>query len=163
MFNGIMGKLQSKTRPSPSESSRTALMVLDDHLPQPDEDRKIADKAKYLQGYIDSHSYFYHSGPVPESREEILAILDMLFESDTEFTQRMAFYLEKPALRMVSLRIILAKAIFMATDFYGNPETTLLPPEIVSIMSAFRATPRGKESGQSKKSLVVSKTMEINF
>lgn len=148
----IMGNLQSKPRPSHSESSRTTntLTFLDDYLPQPDEDRKISANAKRLQIFIDSHSSWYHSRPVPQSREEILALLqNKLFKSNPEEMQRMAYSLHDTALRMVTLRILIAKVIFMGIDFYGNPETTLLPPGIVSIMSAFQSnTTRSKEGTQ---------------
>jgi hypothetical protein len=36
----------------------------------------------------------------------------------------------------------------MGIDFHGNPDTSLLPQEIVLFMTAFKNTPRLKETAQ---------------
>jgi hypothetical protein len=146
----MMARLRSKKQPSQDERYRTTLMNLDDYLAQPEEDRKIGSKLKLLQNFIDSHAKYYHDKPVALSKEEILALLKKkLFTSDREAAWRLAYDLYHfTSHRETFIRIIISKAIALGIDFHGNPDISLLPQEIVLFMTAFKETPRLKETSQ---------------
>jgi hypothetical protein len=145
-----MAGLKSKKPPSRDEKYRTTLMNLDDYLAQPEEDSKIGSKLKQLQNYIHAHAKYYHDRPVSLSKEEILALLTKrLFKSDREATWRLAYCIfENPSHRETFIRLIISKAICMGIDFNGNADISLLPKEIVLFMTAFKETPRSKETTQ---------------
>ncbi|KUJ24056.1 uncharacterized protein LY89DRAFT_10482 [Mollisia scopiformis] len=135
--------------PTRVESYRTTLMNLDDYLPQPEEDQKIASKVKQLQGLIEAHAiyHYYHDRPLGLETEDIQNLLQKrLFKSDDEeTTRRLASNLLRPSHRATFIRIVIARALVAAIDLHGEPASSLLPKEIVLFMTAFKNTPRLKD------------------
>jgi hypothetical protein len=145
----MIATLGSKKPPSRDENYRTTLMNLDDYLAQPDEDRKIASKLKRLQNFIESHATYYHNKPVRLTEEEILTLLQKkLFIADEAATRRLAYNLHNGSHRATFICMAISRAISMGIDFHGNPDTSLLPQEIVLFMTAFKNTPRLRETAQ---------------
>ncbi|KAF8856971.1 hypothetical protein BDZ45DRAFT_675090 [Acephala macrosclerotiorum] len=144
--------LASNRQPTRVESYRTTLMNLDDYLPQPEEDRKIASKVKQLYGLIDAHATydFYHERPVKQEKEDVLELLQKrLFRSDEAAARGLAFNLHSAGShRATFIRIVIARAIVKAIDFHGDPAISLLPQEILMFMTAFKNTPRLIENSQ---------------
>lgn len=156
MFGSARDKLdnfaatrQPTPTPTRAETYRTTLMNLDDYLPQPEEDRKIASKVKHLQGLIEAHAIqvYYHNQPLRLEAHDIRIILQKrLFRSDDEETAiRLANNLLRPTHRATFIRIVIARALISGIDLHGDPATSLLPEEIVLFMTAFKNTPRLKE------------------
>lgn len=147
-FGSARDKLETLAARPPTrlESYRTTLMNLDDYLPQPEEDRKIASKVKQLQGLIETHAiyHYYHNRPLNLKTEDIQSLLKKtLFKSDDdETTARLAFNLLRISHRATFIRIVIARALVAAIDLHGDPATSLLPQEIVLFMTAFKNTPR---------------------
>lgn len=120
---------------------------LDLYLPQPDDDRKIFDLAKSLQMFIDSHSSYYHNSPVSVTEDHVLRLLQgRLLRKDPELAKRIAHNLYHPNYRVTAIKVLLARVIFVAIDLRGDSETTLLSPEIVSLISTFNSINRSKEA-----------------
>jgi hypothetical protein len=138
--------------PTRLESYRTTLMNLDDYLPQPEEDRKIASKVQQLQNLIEAHAtyLYYHNRPLDLTPEDVQSLLQKrLFSGDDEdSSRRLASNLLTPSHRATFIRIVLARALITAMDLQGNPATSLLPQEIVLFMIAFKNTPRSKDNDQ---------------
>lgn len=141
--------------PTRLESYRTTLMNLDDYLPQPEEDRRIASKVYQLQGLIETHAVYdyYHDRAVSQSIPEIQSLLQKkLFKSDDEeVSRRLANNLLRTSHRMTFIRIVIARALLAAINLHGDPATSLLPKEIVLFMTAFKNTPRSKDNDQGAK------------
>ncbi|KAK8911226.1 hypothetical protein QC760_000276 [Botrytis cinerea] len=120
---------------------------LDLYLPQPDDDRKIFDLAKSLQMFIDSHSSYYHNSPVSVTEDHVLRLLQgRLLRKDPELAKGIAHNLYHPNYRVTAIKVLLARVIFVAIDLRGDSETTLLSPEIVSLISTFNSINRSKEA-----------------
>lgn len=147
---------RAPTPPPPSrlESYRTTLMNLDNYLPQPEEDRKIASKIQQLQSLIEAHAiyHYYHNRPVELRQGEIQTRLQrrLFREDDEEVCGRLAKNLLRPSHRATFIRIVIARALLAAIDLHGNPATSLLPQEIVLFMNAFKSTPRSRDDDQGK-------------
>ncbi|TEY43472.1 hypothetical protein BOTCAL_0369g00020 [Botryotinia calthae] len=120
---------------------------LDLYLSQPDDDRKILNQAKILQMFIDSHSSYYHNSPVSVTEDHVRGLLQgKLLRKDPELATRIAHNLCHPQYRVTAIKVLLARVIFVAIDLRGDSETTLLSPEIVSLISTFSSINRSKEA-----------------
>lgn len=150
----VLRKFESRPNRPPTrlESYRTTLMNLDDYLPQPEEDRKIASKVQQLQSLIEAHAiyHYYHNRPVDLKPEDVQSLLQrrLFGRDDEDGCRRLASNLLRPSHRATFIRIVVARALIAAIDLQGNPATSLLPQEIVLFMTAFKNTPRSTDNDQ---------------
>jgi len=115
------------------EQRTTAAAIVEKSLPQPLADKDITDDMSKLRTSIKSHvENLYHmeaNNAVPHKQ----LVLQQLGMSDVE-AARFASLLSQPAARAAALRALIATTVFQRIEHRGNPELTLLPPEVVSCL-----------------------------
>lgn len=151
------------TRPmSPKDSSRPertgppvsdeGAMNLEAHLQQPVEDGTVMRELITLRSHIEAHTTtFYHRKNVAVNRAELdKHIQDKILKNATGDATAITNILIEPRSRVTGIRIIIARILFASIDFFGDPQQTLLSPDAVSLMSAFRLKERSDESQESE-------------
>lgn len=115
----------------PPKPSHSSAMDLEDYFLQPVEDSWIHRGVQGLKHAIDSHVY-NHYGDIadPPSNEAIIQIVN----HDGEDWRAPIPLLSEESYRLAAIRLAIARFMFDRIAFDGNPETTFLPPEIVSLL-----------------------------
>lgn len=111
---------------------------------QPVEDSRIQKEVEGLKHSIDAHVYNYYSGITHPPSNDV--ILDIVNFDDKDWSAPKSLLSEEP-FRLAAIRLTIASFMLERIAFDGDPSTTFLPPNVVSLL--LMASSHHPEQGES--------------
>ncbi|KAI9801058.1 MAG: hypothetical protein M1833_002926 [Piccolia ochrophora] len=128
-------KAAAATVLSSEETSSAA--IVENHLPQPKDDRTIEEELAKIESLIEQHSEnFYSSRQVGNATHIDQATIAALGENVTLSATSLTTLLNDPATRIVMIRYFISSIIGTRLDVGGNPDTSFLPPAVTTFLKS---------------------------
>jgi len=144
----------------------SAAAIVENTLPQPEEDQTILNEMVKLQNSIKNHvSSFYEKGHVPPIDGNLEAY-DYLGGDLPLSASSLSALLQNPGTRVAAIRFCIAWAALYRAGFYCSLADSSLPPGVTAVManmSGIENNPRAQEAFTSKWRTITAALMSKTF